>query len=104
MPAFEDSSTALPSWLSSIRDDFHCVSDGSVRDSTGQAWMIWNIVDFHRWWHALETNAGVPLGRKLMHAAADQEEYSFNQSSFLETGWFMKKKRLMTSLSHRWSQ
>jgi len=104
MPASEESNSASSSLLSSIQDEFQCADDGSIRDSLGQAWMIWNIVDFHRWWHAFETNAGVPLGRKLMHAAADQEEYSFNQSTLLQTGWFMKKKRRIARLSTRWSQ
>jgi len=104
MAAVEDSSSASSSLLSSIQERFHRSNDGSIRDSSGQAWMVWNLIDFHRWWHAFETNAGVPLGRKLMHAAADQEEYSFNQSSLLQIGWFMKKKRLINSLSIRWSQ
>jgi hypothetical protein len=104
MAAVEDSSSASSSLLLSIQERFKCGTDGSIRDSSGQAWMVWNIVDFHRWWHVFETNSGVPLGRKLMHAAADQEEYSFNQSSFLQIGWLMKKKRLMNSLSTRWTQ
>lgn len=104
MPADEDSSSDSSSLLSSIHHHFQCADDGTIRDSAEQSWMMWNVVDFHRWWHAFETIAGVPLGRKLMNAAADQEEYSFIQTSFLKIGWFLKKKRLKALLSKRWSQ
>jgi len=104
MPSSKDSDSASITLLASIQARFHCMSDGTIRDSSGQGWVVWNIVDFHRWWHAFETNAAVPLGRKLMHAAADQEEYSLNQSAFFKIGRFMRKKRLISSLSTRWSE
>jgi hypothetical protein len=104
MPNSKDSDSASASLLASIQTRFHCMTDGTIRDSNGQGWVVWNLVDFHRWWHAFETNAAVPLGRKLMHAAADQEEYSLNRSALLETGWLMRKKRLNSSLAIRWSE
>ena len=103
MPINEDSSDSS-SLLLSLQDHFHCANDGTIRDSSEQAWMVWNMVDFNRWWHALETESGVPLGRKIMHAAADQEEYFFKSSALLQTGWFMKKKRNISSLSRRWAR
>jgi hypothetical protein len=104
MPKPEDSDPTSITLLASIQDRFHCMDDGTIRDSAGQGWIVWNIVDFHRWWHAFETNAAVPLGRKLMHASADQEEYALDQSGFLKTSWFMRKKRLISSLESRWSE
>ena len=60
MPNSKDSDSASASLLASIQTRFHCVTDGSIRDSIEQAWMVWNIVDFHRWWNAFESEAGVP--------------------------------------------
>ena len=101
MPAHEDSKSI--SLLTLVQAQFHCANDGTIHDSSGQSMMIWNLVDFHRWWHAFETNAAVPLGRKLMHAAADQEEYSLNQSGLLQNGWFRREKKSVSSLTSRWS-
>ena len=104
MPKVDDLNSTTSSMLTSIQNRFHCVTDGSIRDSIEHAWMVWNIVDFHRWWNAFESEAGVPLGRKLMHAATDQEEYSFHHSPPIQFGWFMKNKRFVKSISERWLQ
>lgn len=88
--------------LSGLKQHFHCVSDGSVRDSEGNGWMVWNLVDFHRWWLALEAFSGIPLGRKLLNAAADQEEYLLGTHSILDVGWFRKKHRQSTAIAGRW--
>ena len=96
---FDASSARL---YTSIQNEFSCANDGSIRDSAGQSWYIWRMVDFQRWWHAFENIAEVPLGRKLMNAAADQEEFLFEQSSFFNTGRWMKKTRLKSSISKRW--
>tara|TARA_B100001142_G_scaffold328888_1_gene390295 strand:+ start:1875 stop:2954 length:1080 start_codon:yes stop_codon:yes gene_type:complete len=104
MDAGEVSDPSSMKVFTSIQSEFSCAKDGSIRDSKGNPWLIWKIVDFQRWWHAFETIAGAPLGRKLMNAAADQEEYLFEQTSFFKKGWWMKKKRLQTSLSERWTQ
>lgn len=86
----------------SIQREFTCFDDGSVRDSLGNFHTVWKVSDFQRWWLAFETHAGVPLGRKLMNAATDQEEYFLNESSLFDIGWFMKKKRLTALLNQRW--
>ena len=89
--------------LSNLKDYFRCADDGSVRDPEGHMWMMWNLVDFHRWWLAIETFSGVPLGRKLLNAAADQEEYFLTTTSILDVAWFRKKHRQNTALANRWN-
>ena len=88
--------------FSLIHEEFKCFSDGSLRDSLGHFQTVWKVIDFQRWWLAFESHAGIPLGRKLMNAATDQEEYFLNESSLLDLGWFMKKKRIHSTLLKRW--
>ena len=102
MSLSDGSNASERSVLIELNDNFRCMEDGSIADSDGRGWMVWNLVDFHRWWLAFETFSGVPLGRKLLNAAADEEEYSFLSSSFFEVGWFRKSSRQRTKLSLRW--
>lgn len=88
--------------LTSIQKEFAIHGDGSLRNSYGQCFFVWKVVDFQRWWLSFEAHAGIPLGRKLMNAATDEEEYQLNQCSLLETGWFMKKRRIHSALFNRW--
>jgi hypothetical protein len=102
MPLDDKSKESERSVLIRIRDNFQCMNDGSISDSNGNGWMVWNLVDFHRWWLAFETFSGAPLGRKLLNAAADEEEYFLLNNSFFEVGWFRKSSRQRTKLSQRW--
>lgn len=103
MSVGDETKHSAESVLSLLQEHFYCATDGSIRDSEGHGWMVWNLVDFHRWWLAVETFSGVPLGRKLLNAAADQEEYFLTTNSILDGGWFRKKRRQNTALSNRWN-
>ncbi len=98
----EESSPSSSNLFSLINEDFKCFSDGSVRDSHGHFHTVWKIIDFQRWWLSFESHAGIPLGRKLMNAATDEEEYFLNESSLLDIGWFMKKRRIESIVHRRW--
>lgn len=98
----EDSPSSSAKLFEAIQKEFCCFNDGSVRDSLGNFNTIWKVSDFQRWWLAFETHAGVPLGRKLMNAATDQEEYFLNESSLFDVGWFMKKSKVNALLTQRW--
>ncbi|MBP77745.1 MAG: hypothetical protein CL926_00565 [Deltaproteobacteria bacterium] len=100
----EDEPNSSTQILASIQKEFTCMGDGSIRDSFGHSFSVWRVTDFHRWWLAFESHAGVPLGRKLMNAATDQEEYFLNESSLFDIGWLMKKKRIKSILNQRWKQ
>ena len=100
----EEDLSSSSNLFESIQEEFKSFSDGSVRDSLGHLNSVWKIIDFHRWWLSFESHAGVPLGRKLMNAATDQEEHFLNESSLLDIGWFMKKKRIDSTLHQRWQK
>lgn len=95
-------STASTKISTSIQEGFTCLSDGSIRDSSKHLFTVWRVMDFHRWWLAFESHAGVPLGRKLLNAATDHEEFFLNESSLFDIGWLMKKKRVNSLLNQRW--
>ncbi len=100
----EDESNSSKDILASLEQEFTCMSDGSIRDSLGHFYSVWRVTDFHRWWLAFESHSGIPLGRKLMNAATDHEEYFLNKSALLDIGWLLKKKRVKSILDQRWKQ
>ena len=102
MSALKEFRIDLDELYSSLRAEFCLASDGSIRDRSERAWMVWNISHFQQWWNALEAMANIPLGRKLMNCSADQEEYMVSENSLFDVGWFMKKKRQRDIVDRRW--
>jgi len=77
--------------------------DGHIVDEHTDPWVLWHTTDLYAWWHSFEDQCQTPLGRKLMNAFADQEEYLLNRNATLSTGWFSKKRRQQEAIQRRWS-
>tara|TARA_B100001093_G_scaffold2499_3_gene2488 strand:- start:29714 stop:30790 length:1077 start_codon:yes stop_codon:yes gene_type:complete len=97
-----DSSVRSSSLLHTLQSNFTVHADGSIRDENGGSWLVWTAADFQHWWLALETHLGVPMGRKLMNAAADEEEWMFNKYSLFRVNGLFKKRKQQALLSQRW--
>ena len=94
--------TQVQGYVKALNSEFSS-ADGCIMDSTGRPWILWKTTDLYAWWHAFEANSKTPLGRKLMNACADQEEYLLTQKSMLDVGWFRRSKRLHDAIERRWN-
>lgn len=77
--------------------------NGHIVDQHSEPWVLWHTTDLYAWWHSFEDQCQTPLGRKLMNAFADHEEYLLNLNATLSSGWFSKKRRQHEAILHRWS-
>ena len=89
--------------VTDLRDEFHMVN-GRILDAYGRSWVVWKTTDLYAWWHAFEATCQTPLGRKLMNACADHEEYLLRLSGALSRGRFLKKRRQKSMIDGRWKR
>ncbi|HII11607.1 MAG TPA: hypothetical protein HA356_06005 [Candidatus Poseidoniaceae archaeon] len=89
--------------LNELRAEFSC-THGTIVDGAVRQWILWNTTDLYAWWHSFEDQCQTPLGRKLMNACADQEEYMLKTDNLLPNGWFRRAKRQQDHLDHRWKK
>ena len=89
--------------LNQLRAEFSC-THGAIVDGAVRQWILWNTTDLYAWWHSFEDQCQTPLGRKLMNACADQEEYMLKTDNLLPNGWFRRAKRQQDHLDHRWKK
>ena len=89
--------------LNELRVEFSC-THGTIVDGAVRQWILWNTTDLYAWWHSFEDQCQTPLGRKLMNACADQEEYMLKTDNLLPNGWFRRAKRQQDHLDHRWKK
>ena len=89
--------------LNELRTEFSC-THGTIVDGAVRQWILWNTTDLYAWWHSFEDQCQTPLGRKLMNACADQEEYMLKTDNLLPKGWFRRAKRQQDHLDHRWKK
>lgn len=89
--------------LNQLRAEFSC-THGTIVDGAVRQWILWNTTDLYAWWHSFEDQCQTPLGRKLMNACADQEEYMLKTDNLLPNGWFRRAKRQQDHLDHRWKK
>ena len=87
---------------SKLREEFK-ISNGCIIDKNGRNWVLWSTSDLYAWWHSFEDQCQTPLGRKLMNACADQEEFLLRTDGILPTGWFRKATRQQRCIEDRWS-
>lgn len=78
-------------------------SYGHILDHHAEPWVIWNTSELYAWWHSFEDQCQTPLGRKLLNAFTDHEEYLLNMNNTLASGWFAKKRRQNNAIQQRWS-
>ena len=60
--------------------------NGHIFDSDGNHLLLWKAMEFESWWIHFEKIIGVPMGRKLVNAATDEEEFHImnnNQKLYL---------------------
>ena len=96
-PAFSNSLLVR----SKLREEFN-ISNGCIIDRNGRSWVLWSTSDLYAWWHSFEDQCQTPLGRKLMNACADQEEFLLRNDAVLPTGWFRKAPRQQRRIDERW--
>jgi hypothetical protein len=86
---------------SKLREEFK-ISHGCIIDRNGRSWVLWSTSDLYAWWHSFEDQCHTPLGRKLMNACADQEEFLLHTDELLPSGWFRKATRQQKCIEDRW--
>ena len=89
--------------VNELTDEFHMLN-GRIIDGYGGSWIVWKTTDLYAWWHAFEATCQTPLGRKLMNACADQEEFLLRRSGLLSGGRFLKKRRQNAFIDARWKR
>ncbi|HJM54952.1 MAG TPA: hypothetical protein QGI72_01755 [Poseidonia sp.] len=88
---------SLSQWL-----DFQVTNSGLIVDGEGVYVILISVNDFHVWWRHFESCFKSPIGRKLIYAASDDEEYFLATSqSFRFPKWFGKKK-VIEAMNVRW--
>lgn len=86
-----------------LNDEFHALN-GRILDANGGSWIVWKTTELYAWWHAFEATCQTPLGRKLMNACADQEEFLLRLSGVFSGGRFLKKRRQTAAIAARWKR
>lgn len=76
---------------------------GLLVDETGTGLMLISVNEFQQWWRSLESSFQSPIGRKLIYAASDDEEYFLaTNPSYKIPKWFGKKK-IVQAMGLRWT-
>lgn len=92
----------IQGYMNALNSEFASV-DGCIMDSNGRPWILWKTTDLYAWWRAFEASSKTPLGRKLMNACADQEEYFLGHRAMFDVGWFRRSKRQQEAINRRWN-
>lgn len=78
-------------------------NSGLLIDDSGSVVLLISVNEFHDWWNYLESSFESPIGRKLIYAASDDEEYFLaNNPSYKIPKWFGKNK-IIQSMKVRWT-
>ena len=77
---------------------------GHLLDSSGNHLLLWKAIEFESWWINFEKIIGIPMGRKLVNAATDEEEYHYLVNEEYKVNGFFKKSRKRNIISERWLQ
>ena len=77
---------------------------GHIFDSSENHLLLWKAVEFESWWIHFEKIIGIPMGRKLVNAATDEEEYHLLMNEEYKVGRFFKNARRKKLISARWLQ
>jgi hypothetical protein len=77
---------------------------GHIFDSSGNHLLLWKANEFESWWIHFEKIIGIPMGRKLVNAATDEEEYHLLSNNEYKVGGLFKNSRRRKIISARWLQ
>ena len=94
MPLIDEVPKDDTPWFSNLlKSKFTPTSCGllSEVDNGSEPYHFISVNEFEMWLSELENSVGIPLGRKLAHAAAESEEYSLTNSSEKMPNPFLKK-------------
>ena len=101
MPLIEESESLLDRELMSRIANYYTTKDGLIVDLHGNCWYKWRTDGLDSWWRFFEEIIDNPMGRKLVNAACDEEEWLLNSQELDYTGFFRKKK-VRNALEERW--
>ena len=102
MPLIEDNSIPINKLLTAdFLRSFKLSHRGTIIDTDGNEWMMWNVDELNNWLRLFETNLGVPFGRKIHNCAADCEEIKLQTLGLKRRGLF-KKNHNNNILFNRW--
>lgn len=102
MPLVEDNSIPINKLLTAdFSKNFKLSHRGTIIDTDGNEWMMWNVDELNNWLRLFEANLGVPFGRKFHNYAADCEEIKLQTLGLKKRGLF-KKKYNKNILLNRW--
>lgn len=79
------------------RDD-----DGHIFDDEGNSLILWKVNELETWWIQFEKIIGLAMGRKLVNAACDEEEYHLSKDAQFQAGGLFKNSRRKKLLQSRW--
>ena len=102
MPLIENNSIPINKLLTTdFSKSFKLSHRGTIIDTDGNEWMMWNVDELNNWLRLFETNLGVPFGRKIHNCAADCEEIKLQTLGLKKRGLF-KKNHNKNILLNRW--
>lgn len=83
--------------------EFEFGEHGLFLDPYGVPCTMFGVVEFQDFWNTVDAAYESPLGRKLIYAAADAEEYLLHRHPDFQFGRWFGKKRVADRLNARWA-
>lgn len=74
---------------------------GSLVTPDHEPVQLWSIIDFQRWWYAMEERFLTPIGRKLLYAVSDAEEDLLRRQVEYRHRWYRRRTSLEQRLAER---
>ena len=105
MPLVDDTMDESTPWLiEELKRRFHSLDNGFILDEINQqpTWCL-TVSGFERWFTELEAILDQTLGRRLAHAAAESEEWHWNQVLPLPKSWFSQEKKRLSVINQDWN-
>ncbi len=105
MPLVDDlMDESTPSLVEQLKLRFTSMDNGFIVDEIDQQpiWCV-TVSGFERWFSEMESSLDQTLGRRLAHAAAESEEWHWNQTSPLPKSWFGQQKKRIAKINADWN-
>ena len=105
MPLVDDPMDESTPWLiEELMQRFPSLDNGFILDEINQqpTWCL-TVSGFERWFSELEEILDQTLGRRLAHAAAESEEWHWNQLPPLPKSWFNQDKKRLSVINQDWN-
>ncbi len=105
MPLVDDPMDESTPWLiEDLKERFGPTDCGLILDQTHDqpVWCL-TVSGFERWFSEVEGCLDQTLGRRLAHAAAESEEWHWNQSPSLPKSWFKQQNKRISTINADWN-